>query len=81
MTLPLRSAQEPKELLVECVISDLFFYMDHSAYKVRKEMSCYGPSDLQEAIEEDAIKMQLWLAELGHEVTIEQLVNDFFDRI
>ena len=80
MNLPLKSAQDEKELAVETAVSDLFFNMDHRDYRVRKQLSFYGPSDLQETIENDAIQMRDWLSVLGHEYTVEQLVNDFFER-
>ena len=81
MNLPLRTAQDEKELLIETAISDLFFHMDHKEYK--KLMTAKRiplVSDLSEAIEGDAIRMQNWLSDLGHSVTVAQLVNDFFAR-
>ena len=81
MNLRLRTAQDEKELAVETAISDLFFNMDHSQYHEIKQNEDVGFSDLQEAIENDAKQMADWLEALGHEVTPEQLVIDFFDRL
>ena len=82
MPMPLRTAQDEKELLIETAISDLFFHMEHKEYK--KLMTAQRiplVSEISEAIESDAIRMQYWLSELGHSVTVSQLVNDFFARV
>ena len=79
--LPSGLTQDEKELAVETAISDLFFNMDHGEYRQMTQDEDAGFSDLQEAIENDAKQMAGWLETLGHEVTPEQLVIDFFDRI
>ena len=67
---------------VQSAISDLFFNMDHVEFrKLTKAKPPASPSDLQEAIEKDALKMQRWLQELGHLVSYEDLVNDFYERL
>ena len=72
-----------KETAIETAISDLFFNMDHAEYRrlLKDKKNPPLPSDLQEAIENDAEQMQFWLNILGHDVSAEQLVIDFFDRL
>ena len=63
-------------------ISDLFFNMDHAEFRrLTATKPPASPSDIQEAIEKDALKMQRWLQELGHLVSYEDLVNDFYERL
>lgn len=81
MTLPLRTITDGQPDSEGFAISDLFFHMRHIEYDQMKHDKAAQPSDIQEAIESDAVKMQFWLSELGHKVSVEQLVNDFFDRI
>ena len=72
-----------KETAIETAISDLFFNMDHAEYRrlIEDTKNPPSPSDLQEAIENDAEQMQFWLNILGHDVTAEQLVIDFYERL
>ena len=72
-----------KETAIETAISDLFFNMDHMEYRrlLEDKKNPPAPSDLQEAIENDAEKMRFWLNVLGHDVTAEQLVIDFYERL
>ena len=79
--LPLRPAQDEEERTVKAAISDLFFNMNHSQYHQMKFDKAVNFSDLQEIIENDAEQMAGWLETLGHEVTAEELVIDFFDRL
>ena len=82
MSLPLRTITDGQPDSEGFAISDLFFHMEHAEYaKLMSGKKMPHMSDLSEAIENDAVKMQNWLAELGHEVTVAQLVNDFFDRL
>lgn len=62
-------------------ISDLFFYMDHRKYYALMSTDKSSFSEMQEAIEEDAIRMQSWLKQLGHLVSYENLVMDFDQRL
>ena len=80
MSLPLRSSQDEKTLSIETAISNLFFNMQHKKFFELINSNHPEISDLQEAIEADAAKMRDWLEALGYQVTIEQLINDFFDR-
>lgn len=69
-------------MAIHRAISDLFFNMDHEEFRklVRADPPA-SPSDLQEAIEHDALEMERLLKELGHEVSYEDLVTDFYDRL
>jgi len=62
-------------------ISDLFFYFDNQTYRASWAMGYVRPEEIKKALVADAEWFLILAGDLAKDVTVEELVDDYWKRI